>query len=64
MSKFDWESVNTVIPTSQAVAIHEGPRGDIVIRQEDSMGDDDHIIILPRSLAHKVVEAILDIIEQ
>lgn len=56
---FDWtlrESV--VVPTMEGIAVYTNPHGDIVIRQQNTMGDDDAVVVIARSTASKVAKAI------
>lgn len=48
----------TVFPTVSAVAVYTNPSGDIVIRQQGSMGEDDSVVVLPRIHAGAVISAI------
>lgn len=58
-TKWDWNSVeDVIIPSVRAVAVYTNPNGDVVIRQEDGMGEEDSYIILPRSMVEKVAKAI------
>jgi hypothetical protein len=55
MSDFNWSGCeDVVVPQVDAVAVYLNDNGDIVIRQRDSMGGDDSVIIFPVS-AHKAV---------
>lgn len=60
--EWDWYSdenkESIVVPSVSAVAVYTNNHGDIVLRQQDSMGEEDSVIILPRSLAATVVQAI------
>lgn len=48
---------STVFPTVSAVAVYTNPAGDIVIRQEGHMGEDDSVIVIPRVHAGAVISA-------
>lgn len=48
---------STVFPTVSAVAVYTNPAGDIVIRQEGHMGEDDSVIVIPRIHAGAVINA-------
>ena len=56
-----WDGENakesTVVPSVQAVAVYTNTEGNVVIRQQDFYGEDDHIIVLPRTMVAKVAEA-------
>lgn len=64
MSQFDWNSeegkANTVVQSVQAVAVYVNPDGDVVIRQQDLMGDEDSYVVIPRSNAKAIAKAISD----
>lgn len=64
MASNDWNwndnDDGVVIPAVQAVAVYTNPKGDIVIRQQDFMGEDDAVIIIPRSRATDLAAAIRD----
>lgn len=54
-----WESSeDVIIPSVRAVAVYTNANGDVVIRQEDGMGDEDAYIVLPKSMVEKVARAI------
>lgn len=48
----------TVFPTTLAVAVYSNPNGDIVVRQEGYMGEEDSIIVIPRIHAGAVISGI------
>ena len=48
---------STVFPTVSAVAVYTNTAGNIVIRQEGHMGEDDSVIIIPRVHAGAVISA-------
>lgn len=54
----------TVFPTVSAVAVYSNPDGDIVVRQEGHMGEDDAVIIIPRIHAAAVISAVQAELEQ
>lgn len=47
-----------VIPQVDAVAVYTNPSGDLVIRQRQPLGEDDHVIIVPMSYAKSLILAI------
>ncbi|MGV3727750.1 hypothetical protein [Hydrogenophaga sp.] len=61
---FDWYSdadkESVVVPSVQAVAVYINPHGDVVIRQQDPMGDEDSVIVIPRSNAKTIAKAITE----
>lgn len=54
----------TVFPTVSAVAVYSNPNGDIVVRQEGHMGEDDSVIVIPRIHAGAVISAMQSELEQ
>lgn len=46
--EFSWvEARNSglvIVPEQAAIAVYENPNGDVVIRQESSIGEDDHFV--------------------
>jgi hypothetical protein len=56
---FSWKDTESVvIEKVDAIAVYTNPKGDLVIRQEDPRGDDDAIIIVPKSRARDLIMAI------
>lgn len=55
---FKWDRESTVIAQVDAVAVYTNPDGDIVIRQNDSVQGEDHIIVIPVAYASTLIEAI------
>ncbi|MDR9850773.1 hypothetical protein [Herbaspirillum huttiense] len=48
LDKFDWNDKDTVVVQRvDAIAVYQNEKGDLVIRQQDSMSDHDHYIIIP-----------------
>jgi len=66
MSKSDYSwhdeigKAATVVPSVQAIAVYTNPKGDIVLRQEDSMGEEDSVVVIPRSMVKQVAKALQD----
>ena len=62
--EFDWlsddDKESVVVPSVQAVAVYNNGQGDVVIRQQDGMGNEDQVIIIPRSNAKAVAKAIAE----
>jgi formylmethanofuran dehydrogenase subunit D len=64
MSNKDWnwnnedEKLSTVVPSVDAVAVYENSHGNVVIRQQNQMGDEDSVIIIPRSSVPAIVKAL------
>lgn len=63
MDKFDWNMVSdrskVAVPQVEAVAVYSTTNNEeIVIRQRSSTGEDDHVVIIPRAYATKLIEAL------
>lgn len=60
---WDWYSddckESTVVPAVQAIAVYTNNNGDVVLRQQDSMGGEDSLIIVPQSYARTIAQSIL-----
>jgi hypothetical protein len=44
---FNWNDETLAFPTVQAVAVYLNAAGEVVIRQQDPMGDEDDVIVFP-----------------
>ena len=53
------EKDSVVVPAVQAIAVYSNQAGEIVIRQEDSVGGDDSVIVFPKSQAKAIIDAII-----
>jgi len=51
---------STVVPSVDAIAVYTNPHGDIVLRQQARFGDDDPVIVIPRSLVRQVTKALTE----
>ncbi len=62
MSDWNWnggdEQTSQVIPRVNALAVYSNANGDVVIRQQGDMGEDDRVIIFPANHADAVIGAI------
>lgn len=62
MADWDWNSSSSkeslVLPRVDALAIYANNNGEIVLRQQGMDGHDDSIIIIPKSQAQEVIDAI------
>jgi hypothetical protein len=61
MSKdFDWseDRANIVVKPVEAIAVYKNDDGNIVIRQQDAMGDQDSFVVIPAQHAAKLIAAI------
>jgi hypothetical protein len=58
---YDWyaqENLDAeVFPSVQAVAVYQNKKGDLVIRQQGTMGEDDSVIFVPLSQVPALLEA-------
>ena len=63
---WDWYSDDskdsTVVPAVQAIAVYTNNDGDVVLRQQDPMNED-AIIVIPKSYAHAIAQAIISELE-
>jgi len=56
---FDWDADEEVVSHSYgSIAVYLNHRGDIVLRQESTVGDRDERVIIPIGLAEKIAAAI------
>jgi len=59
---WDWslkESAgDIVVPSVDAIAVYQNQQQDVVIRQQNSLGEDDHVIIIPKSNVRAVIKAL------
>lgn len=62
MADWDWSSASAreslVLPRVDALAIYANNSGEIVLRQQGMDGAEDSIIIIPKSQAQQVIDAI------
>lgn len=62
MADWDWNSASAreslVLPRVDALAIYANSNGEIVLRQQGMDGNEDSIIIIPKTQAPEVVAAI------
>lgn len=66
IEKWSWsnDKEDIVIPRVDAIAIYLNGDGDIVIRQENPMGEDDAVIVMPMQHAEAFIAAIRGCIER
>jgi hypothetical protein len=58
---FNWnDREDVVVQSVQAVAVYMNVNGEVVIRQEDPMGNEDAIIAVPRAQARALAKAITE----
>jgi len=56
---FSWsDDALVVVKRVDAIAVYKNPEGDIVIRQERRLGDEDNIVIVPAQYAYTLVESV------
>lgn len=66
----DWtkKGGDVVIPTTQGIAIYENQNGDVVVRQEGTLGEDDSIIVIPlchaKAVAAHIEALVMSIADQ
>jgi hypothetical protein len=57
--EFKWsETDSVVIRAVEALAVYTNPTGDVVIRQQNSMGDEDHFIVIPPDRIEDLITAL------
>jgi hypothetical protein len=63
--EFSWYEAEregaVVVRSVEAIAVYRNPRGDVVIRQESSLGDEDDIVIIPQSYVESLITALRDV---
>lgn len=63
---WDWNAEDSqediIIKRVCAVAVYQNPSEDIVIRQEDPLGDEDQVLVIPKEYARALIKAISDIL--
>lgn len=47
-----------VVPSVAAIAVYSNKDGDVVLRQQDPMSDEDSVIIIPKMFVQQVLQAI------
>ncbi|SDF42360.1 MULTISPECIES: hypothetical protein [unclassified Duganella] len=66
MADWDWSSTSAreslVLPRVDALAIYANSSGEIVLRQQGMDGNEDSIIIIPKTQAQHVVTAISEML--
>lgn len=67
MADWDWTSASAreslVLPRVDALAIYGNSSGEIVLRQQGMDGAEDSIIIIPKTQAQQVIDAIKDMLD-
>lgn len=59
MADWDWKlNESVVVESVQALAVYTNTGGSIVIRQQDSMGEDDDVVIVPRQHVSALIKAL------
>lgn len=57
--EFSWADADSVvIERTEAIAVYPNPKGDVVIRQEKQMGDEDSVVIVPRGRLGDLIAAL------
>ena len=52
------EKASVIVKPVQAIAVYTNPAGEIVIRQQDYMGDEDDYIVVPKMHIPTLIEAL------
>lgn len=60
--KWSWNADDSeesvVIARVDAVAVYQNPKGDLVIRQQHSLGEDDAVLVIPRAHVPAFIQGI------
>lgn len=60
--KWNWygdeEKESTIVKSVQAIAVYSNQDGEIVIRQQDSLGDEDGYIVIPKLYVPALIESL------
>ena len=57
--EFNWSDKDRVVVEKvDAIAVYQNPDGDVVIRQQAPMGDDDSVIVVPKSRLDDLILAL------
>lgn len=63
--EFSWAEAQkegaVVVRSVDAIAVYRNPHGDVVIRQESSMGDEDDLVIIPQSYIEALITALRNV---
>ncbi|MBV7535633.1 hypothetical protein KW842_07640 [Duganella sp. sic0402] len=66
MADWDWNSASSreslVLPRVDALAIYTNANGEIVLRQQGMEGNEDSIIIIPKTQAQEVINAMTNML--
>lgn len=58
-NEFKWtDKDSVVVERVDAIAVYQNPNGEVVIRQQDPMGDDDSVIVVPKSRLNDLILAL------
>jgi hypothetical protein len=68
MSDWKWngtvEKDCIVVKPVEAIAVYENEDGNIVIRQQGPMGEDDSVIVVPQPAARALIKAIQRVLKR
>lgn len=60
--EFNWVDARkegtVVVPEQAAIAVYENPNGDLVIRQQGEMGEDDHFIYIQHTYLPRLIASL------
>lgn len=58
-NEFKWtDKDSVVVERVDAIAVYQNPNGEVVIRQQDPMDDDDSVIVVPKSRLNDLILAL------
>ena len=64
---FNWndlEKNDLITPSVQAVACYRNPAGDVVIRQESALGEEDSWVVMSMDCAEKLANRLLEFVSE
>jgi len=66
-TEFSWANVEKrelITPSVGAIAVYRNPNGDVVIRQEDRLGDEDDVVVVPMDRVELLVLRLNELLEE
>jgi hypothetical protein len=58
VAEFLWDSTDVVIRSVDAIAVYRNKDGDVVIRQQSRLGEDDTFIVVPENNLNELIVAL------
>ncbi len=56
---FDWlQNPSIIVPAVEAIAIYENGVGDVVIRQQNHLLDEDSVLVVPRANIKALIDGL------